>query len=168
MTDRATVAALERLVVAAVALTTRSLSTARADLDLTLAQWRVLVVLGEGENGATVSHVAKRIGVTIPATSRQLRRLERRGLVQIAQDEVDRRATRVRLSGEGKAARRAVIAFRARELANVAATLGLDAAIANDLARIADAIDRPDQPPQSRHQIRTVASRSTMKTVAPP
>jgi len=49
-------------VFAGVALTTRALSEARADLDLTLAQWRVLVVLGETEDGATISQVAARIG----------------------------------------------------------------------------------------------------------
>ena len=43
VTTRAIVDALERIVFAGVALTTRSLSEARADLDLTLAQWRVLV-----------------------------------------------------------------------------------------------------------------------------
>lgn len=65
MDERAVVDGLERLVVAGVALTTRSLSTARADLDLTLAQWRVLVVLGDAADGATISQVAGRIGVTL-------------------------------------------------------------------------------------------------------
>jgi DNA-binding MarR family transcriptional regulator len=150
VTDRATVDALERLVVAAVALTTRSLSAARPELDLTLAQWRVLLVLGETENGATVSQVAVRIGVTLPATSRQLRRLERRGLVQIGQDEVDRRATRVRLSSSGKAVRRDVIAFRRRELARVSTALGADPRVAAELARIADGMDRSGQAPEGR------------------
>jgi DNA-binding MarR family transcriptional regulator len=139
--------ALERLVVAGVALTTRSLSTARADLDLTLAQWRVLVVLGDAADGATISQVAGRIGVTLPATGRQLRRLARRGLVEISRDEVDRRAMRVRLTGLGHAARQDVVAFRKKELAKVAATLRLDKVTANQLARIANAMDRPDQAP---------------------
>jgi DNA-binding MarR family transcriptional regulator len=139
--------ALERLVVAGVALTTRSLSTARADLDLTLAQWRVLVVLGDAADGATISQVAGRIGVTLPATSRQLRRLARRGLVEISRDEVDRRAMRVRLTGLGHGARQDVVAFRKKELAKVAATLRLDKVTANQLARIANAMDRPDQAP---------------------
>jgi DNA-binding MarR family transcriptional regulator len=115
MDERAIVDALERLVVAGVALTTRSLSTARADLDLTLAQWRVLVVLGDAADGATISQVARRIGVTLPASSRQLRRLARRGLVEIGPDEGDRRAMRVRLTGLGHAARQDVVAFRKKE-----------------------------------------------------
>jgi DNA-binding MarR family transcriptional regulator len=144
MEERAIVDALERLVVAGVALTTRSLSTARADLDLTLAQWRVLVVLGDASDGATISQVAGRIGVTLPATSRQLRRLARRGLVEIGPDEGDRRAMRVRMTGLGHAAREDVVAFRKKELAKVAATLRLDKATANQLARIAKAMDGAD------------------------
>jgi DNA-binding MarR family transcriptional regulator len=143
VTTRAIVDALERVVFAGVALTTRALSEARADLDLTLAQWRVLVVLGETEDGATISQVAGRIGVTLPATSRQLRRLERRGLVDVSRDQQDRRATRVRLTRLGRSARDDVISFRRRKIAQVAAALDLDPAMATQLARIAEAFDTP-------------------------
>ena len=143
MPTRAVVDALERIVFAGVALTTRALAEARADLDLTLAQWRVLVVLGETEDGATISQVAARIGVTLPATSRQLRRLERRGLVDVRRDESDRRATRVRLTRLGGSARDDVISFRRRKIAQIAASLDLDPAMATQLARIADAMDQP-------------------------
>lgn len=142
MTTRAIVNALERIVFAGVALTTRALSEARADLDLTLAQWRVLVVLGETDDGATISQVASRIGVTLPATSRQLRRLERRGLVDVTRDQRDRRATRVRLTYLGRSARDDVISFRRGKLAQVAAALDLDPAIGTQLDRIADALDQ--------------------------
>lgn len=144
-TTRPIVDALEQIVFAGVALTTRALSEARADLDLTLAQWRVLVVLGETEDGATISQVAARIGVTLPATSRQLRRLVRRGLAEVGQDERDRRATRVRLTGLGRSARDDVVSFRRRKIAQIAASLDLDPAVATQLARIADAFDQPGQ-----------------------
>lgn len=135
--------ALERIVFAGVALTTRALSEARADLDLTLAQWRVLVVLGENDDGATVSQVASRIGVTLPATSRQLRRLQRRGLVDVSRDSRDRRATRVRLTSLGHAARDDVISFRRKKIAQAAAALDFDPEMAAPLARIAEALDQP-------------------------
>ena len=64
MTDIGVVHALERLVVAGVAL-----------------------VLGGASDGPTISQVLRRIGVTLPAISRQLRRLVRRGLVEISRDE---------------------------------------------------------------------------------
>jgi DNA-binding MarR family transcriptional regulator len=142
MADRAIVDAIERLVFAGVALTTRALSEARADLDLTLAQWRVLVILGEAEDGATVSQVAARIGVTLPATSRQLRRLEQRGLLEIGPDQRDRRATRVRLTSLGRTARDDVVSFRREKIAEIAAELDLDPGLAWPLTRIADAVDR--------------------------
>lgn len=142
MTNRAMVDALERIVFAGVALTTRALSEARGDLDLTLAQWRVLVVLGEAQDGATISQVAGRIGVTLPATSRQLRRLERRGLVDISRDQRDRRATRVRLTRLGRSARDEVISFRRRKIVQIAESLDLDPAMANQLTRIADGLDQ--------------------------
>ena len=143
MLDLAIIDAIEALVVAGVALTTRALSKARADLDLTLAQWRVLVVLGTTSDGATISQVAEQIGVTLPATSRQLRRLEQRGLVRISRDQVDRRATRVRLTRLGRSARDDVIAFRRARIAQTAASLDLDPAMATQLARIAQALDQP-------------------------
>lgn len=143
MTNRTMVDALERIVFAGVALTTRALSEARADLDLTLAQWRVLVVLGEAQDGATISQVAGRIGVTLPATSRQLRRLERRGLVDISRDQRDRRATRVRLTSLGRSARDDVISFRRRKIVQIAESLDLDPALATQLTRIADGLDQP-------------------------
>jgi DNA-binding MarR family transcriptional regulator len=142
MADRAIVDAIERLVFAGVALTTRALSEARADLDLTLAQWRVLVILGEAEDGATVSQVAARIGVTLPATSRQLRRLEQRGLLEIGPDQRDRRATRVRLTSLGRTARDDVVSFRREKIAEIAAELDLDPGLALPLTLIADAVDR--------------------------
>ena len=64
------------LVIAGVALTSVAISGARPGFDLTFPQWRVLVVLGEATDGARIGTVARRVGVTLPATSRQLRRLE--------------------------------------------------------------------------------------------
>jgi DNA-binding MarR family transcriptional regulator len=136
--------AVERLVFAGVALTTRSLADARAELDLTLAQWRVLVVLGETDDGATISKVAGRIGVTLPATSRQLRRLERRGLVDVSPDQRDRRATRVRLTPLGRSARDDVVAARRARIAQVVRSLDLDPAVTIQLMRIADALQQPE------------------------
>jgi DNA-binding MarR family transcriptional regulator len=142
MSNRAIVDAIERFVFAGVALTTRALSEARSDLDLTLAQWRVLVILGDVEDGTTVSRIAAQIGVTLPATSRQLRRMTRRGLVEMGQDARDRRATRVRLTPLGRAARDDVVRFRRKMIATLAADLELDPALAPQLARIADAVER--------------------------
>ncbi len=121
---------LERIAVGAVGLTTRALASAGSEFDVTFVQWRAIVVLGESEDGARVGEVAGRIGVTLPATSRLLHRLERRGLTVLAVDEQDRRATRARLTDRGRAVREAILAVRRSALREVAAALpasgGLD------------------------------------------
>jgi DNA-binding MarR family transcriptional regulator len=135
---------LERIAVGAVGLTTRALAEADTGFELTFPQWRVIVVLGERADGARIGEVAARVGVTIPATSRLLRRLERRGLVVLAVDEQDRRATRARLTDRGLAVRTAILRHRRAVLREVVATLSdperLD--LADGLGAIAAGLDR--------------------------
>ncbi len=133
---------VERLVVAGVGLTTRALAEASPGLDVTFPQWRVLLVLGDEPDGATVSEVAARVGVTLPATSRQLRRLERRGLVSIAPDELDRRAVRSRLTAHGAATRTAILSYRRDRIAETTDRLPVSPTVLRQLERIAEAFDR--------------------------
>ena len=111
---------LERIAVGAVGLTTRALAQADTGFELTFPQWRALLVLGEDSDGARIGEVAARVGVTLPATSRLLRRLERRGLTTLSVDEHDRRATRARLSPRGRTVREAILAHRRAALQEVA------------------------------------------------
>jgi DNA-binding MarR family transcriptional regulator len=114
---------LERIAVGAVGLTTRALTFADTGLELTFPQWRALLVLGEEPDGARISEVAARVGVTLPATGRLLRRLERRGLTSLSIDEQDRRATRARLTDRGQAVRATILADRRAVLREIAAGL---------------------------------------------
>ncbi len=125
---------IEQLVQAGVAITARALAGI-GGIDLTFPQWRVLVVLGEHGDGATVSEVAGSIGVTLPATSRQLRRLERRSLVRVEPDTNDRRATRARLTRNGKRVRTKIFELRRAEIARAVQSLELssDALVQVDL-----------------------------------
>jgi DNA-binding MarR family transcriptional regulator len=135
---------LERIAVGAVDLTTRALTHAAAGFDLTFPQWRALLVLGEEQDGARIGAVAARVGVTLPATSRLLRRLERRGLTTLAIDEQDRRATRARLTDRGREVRAAILAHRRAAMQEIAGTLAapdrLD--LASGLRAIAAGLDR--------------------------
>jgi DNA-binding MarR family transcriptional regulator len=140
--EREALDALEIVVMAGVALTTEALASGRSGLDLTLPMWRVLVVLGATENGATVSEVSRRVGVTVPATSRQLRRLERRGLVAIDVDERDRRAMRARLTEAGVGFRDGVMQARRSGLADALRPLRLSPGTVRELRAIA-ALLRP-------------------------
>ena len=98
MTIERIVEAIEGLVVEAVGITTVALVQATPGIDLSLPQWRALVVVGSSETGMRVGEVAGRIGSAVPTTSRLVRRLERRGLLEAVRDETDRRATIVRLT----------------------------------------------------------------------
>jgi MarR family transcriptional regulator, organic hydroperoxide resistance regulator len=140
LSDPAVAASLERIVFAGVALTTVAISSARPGFELTFPQWRVLVVLGDAPEGVRISDVATRVGVTLPATSRQLRRLERRGLLTVGRDERDRRAAIVRLTAEGQDARDAIVAYRRARIAEIAEPFEENAALRRELDRIADAL----------------------------
>ena len=114
---------LEKITIGAVGLTTRALANAGAGFELTFPQWRTLLVLGEDMDGARISEVAARVGVTVPATSRLIRRLERRGLTTLAVDDRDRRAMRARLTDQGRSVRSAILAHRRNALREVVGAL---------------------------------------------
>jgi DNA-binding MarR family transcriptional regulator len=128
---------LEQISVAAVAITTRALSEASPGFDLTFPQWRSLLVVGEHVDGARLSDVAGRVGVTLPATSRHLQRLARRGLVEIGPDLLDRRASRVRLTPHGAAVRFRLVEFRRELLATSIASLSVSDETLRELAAVA-------------------------------
>jgi DNA-binding MarR family transcriptional regulator len=107
--------ALEGMTFGMVGLTARALADAALaypgrDNELTLAQWRVLVVLGDGP--LRVGAVAGRIGSSLASASRLVTRMESRGFVRTARDERDRRATLVSLAPLGVDVRSRVVRRR--------------------------------------------------------
>lgn len=123
MDSEALVTALERITIGAVGLTARAFSEARPGVDITLPQWRALMIIGSAGDGARIGEVAGRLRVTLPATGRLLRRLERRGLLSLATDPDDRRATRARLTEEGRAVVHDILEHRRSALRRVAAAV---------------------------------------------
>jgi DNA-binding MarR family transcriptional regulator len=95
------VEALERVSVEAVGVTALALTGFEPELEMTLRQWRALVLIGSRRDGLRVGEVAAHLGGAGPSASRLVRRLEDRGLVETRRDESDRRATRVRLTSAG-------------------------------------------------------------------
>lgn len=116
-------ALLERIVAGAVGVTTQALSEATPGYELTFPQWRAISILGEAPDGARVGGLAARVGVTLPATGRLLRRLEQRGLVGLSPDDVDRRATRARLTPAGRDVRESILRYRRQILLERAGAL---------------------------------------------
>jgi DNA-binding MarR family transcriptional regulator len=103
-------AAIELVIFGAIGVTSFAIA-AVAPGELTLHQWRALVVIGRAGT-IRVGEVALQIGTAMPATSRLLLRLERRGYLVSARDERDRRATIVRLTPFGEQIRDSVIERR--------------------------------------------------------
>ena len=116
----ALVEAIERLVRAGVAVTTRALEE-RPAVDLTVQQWRVLVMVAEAD-GLRVGTIAERVGQSVPSASRLVGRLEHRGLVVSDRDPADGRASLVRLTERGRRVVGAVLDRRRRLIHDALAT----------------------------------------------
>jgi DNA-binding MarR family transcriptional regulator len=129
--------ALERLAVGSVAITERAIAS--AGTDLTFVQWRVLLIVGEQEDGVRVGEIAERIGAHASATSRLISRLRSRGVVMTHKDALDGRATRVQLTSIGRSLRRRVLEHRRQDLVTLAPKLELtpgEVAAIGEVARV--------------------------------
>jgi DNA-binding MarR family transcriptional regulator len=142
--DERIIEAVERLMVEAIGVTTVALAQSAPDVDLSIAQWRALVIVGAREGGIRVGGIAARMGSAGPTTSRLIRRLERRGLVVAERDEADRRATLVRLTDTGERIRNAIVERR-RQLVRDALSAspdGLSEELVGGLDEIGAALQR--------------------------
>jgi DNA-binding MarR family transcriptional regulator len=129
------VAVLERLVVGSVAITARAI--AAADAELTFMQWRVLLVVGEREEGQAVGEIAARIGAHASPASRVVSRLKRRGLVTADKGDQDKRVVCVRLTEAGRALRTRVLGLRGQDIARLIAAASMTPAEAAVIAKLA-------------------------------
>ncbi|TFG68234.1 MAG: MarR family transcriptional regulator [Thermomicrobiales bacterium] len=147
MDDPEILDSIERIVVAGVAMTNASLGRSRPNLELTLQQWRVMVVLGDSADGRPVGEISRLIAVTRPATGRQLRRLEQRGLITLETDAHDRRVTRARLTGAGISARASILADRRASIESALHDQVVDDNVAAQLDRVASALESAGRSP---------------------
>lgn len=108
---------LESIVVGAVAITARAIAESGADL--TFAQWRVVLVVGERPDGVTISDVATRLGAHQSPASRLVSRLRHRGVVQSHRDARDARVVWVTLTDSGRDLRSRVLERRRHALADI-------------------------------------------------
>ncbi len=130
---------LEIIARASVALTDDALRLAGAR-SMSLQQWRAILVVAETEDGARISAVARRVDVTVPATSRLLHRLAARNLISLEPDVDGSTAQVARLTPDGRILVEDSIARRRRVLAEVASRLhGSEAArVLAELATVMD------------------------------
>ncbi len=89
-----------------------------SDHDLTLSQLKTLSLLSELPPASPLSlkEVAERLGISLPAASRAVDPLVRRGLVVRREDEEDRRIKRVSTTAEGDALTQRLMAARVAAL----------------------------------------------------
>jgi len=73
------------------------------ELDLTMTQMKTLGMLDDCVNEVSVKELSERLGLSLPATSRTVDGLLRRGLLSRHEDTEDRRIKRVRLTDDGRA-----------------------------------------------------------------
>ena len=104
---------VERLLTVGIGMTARAIDETSSAADLSLIQWRVLVIASQGE--LRIGELAASLGTSIPSTSRLVRRVEARRLLTATRANDDRRATIVALSPAGREVVDAVIRRR-REL----------------------------------------------------
>ncbi len=130
---------LERLVMGSVSVTARVV--AEGAPELTLLQWRVLVVLAGNPDGVTVSDLASRIGSRLSAMSRLLGRMRRRGLVETRKDHPDARITTVLLGAGGQELWQRVVASRRSELSALLAAASFTPSDRPGLERLANAME---------------------------
>ncbi len=132
--------AVERLVRVGVSLTTHALAEAPG-AELTLQQWRVLVLVAEGE-GLRVGEVAARVGLGFPSASRLVGRLEAAGLVRHDRDPDDGRASRVAATARGRRVAGSVIDRRRSLIAEALGTSGpFDERVSAGIERLGRALD---------------------------
>ena len=91
------------------------------ELDLTLTQVKALISLDAAE--LTVKHLAERLGLSLPGTSRAVDVLVARGLVGRREDTADRRMKRLRCTDAGRDALRRLDDARLAGIAQFTATL---------------------------------------------
>lgn len=132
------VEALEAIVMGSVAITARAL--AEAAPDLTLLQWRIVVLIGRQRGGTSLRDISRTTGVTSSALSRLVGRLVAKGMVATSTGSEDRRLTLARLTTEGEALLERVVHTRARVLEEIAASPAIWAG--DPLAALADEFRR--------------------------
>jgi DNA-binding MarR family transcriptional regulator len=99
--DRDLASAIERMLTSGIGITTRAIDQTPEAVELTLVQWRVLVIASQTE-GLRIGELAAHLGISIPSASRLARRIEAQGLVTAMRADDDRRATNIALTTAGR------------------------------------------------------------------
>jgi DNA-binding MarR family transcriptional regulator len=114
------------------------------ELDLTMTQMKTLGLLDDCVDEVSVKELSERLGLSLPATSRTVDGLLRRGLLSRHEDTEDRRVKRVRLTDAGSAMVDQIVTARLQGLEAYATTLSDDQRAAL-MAALADLPHKKDR-----------------------
>jgi DNA-binding MarR family transcriptional regulator len=116
------------------------------ELDLTMTQMKTLSMLDDCIEEVSVKELSERLVLSLPATSRTVDGLLRRGLLSRHEDLEDRRIKRVRLTDEGRKVVHRIVTARLQGLEAFATTLSDDqrAALMAALSDLPHKTDRKD------------------------
>jgi DNA-binding MarR family transcriptional regulator len=133
---------LERIATEMVAATNTALAGVIETGELSIQQWRLVIILGGASGPLRLNEIAWRVNASMPSTSRLVQRMERRGLVVTSPDPLDRRGRRISLTEKGDAVRAQVISGRRQLLEDSLGGLQLDAPEIAILREIAERLSR--------------------------
>jgi DNA-binding MarR family transcriptional regulator len=107
-----------------------------AEQDLSFSQLKTLLLLAEHAETLSVKDVAERLGISLPAASRAVDSLVRRGLAERTEDPVDRRVKRVRTTRKADRLVERLVAARIRSFERL-----LEGFTATERRKLGDALD---------------------------
>ena len=107
-----------------------------SELELTFTQFKVLMLLAHEPEELSVKDVSERLGISFPAASRAVEPLVKRGIVERAEDPLDRRVKRVRTTKEGDRLVERLIATRIKSFEQL-----LDGFSVTERRKLGDALD---------------------------
>jgi DNA-binding MarR family transcriptional regulator len=96
------------------------------ELELSMTQMKTLSMLDDCLEEVSVKELSDLLGLSLPATSRTVDGLLRRGFLSRHEDAEDRRIKRVRLTDEGRAVVQRIVTARLQGLEAYASTLSDD------------------------------------------
>jgi DNA-binding MarR family transcriptional regulator len=131
---------IERLLTSGIGITARAIDQTAEAAELTLVQWRVLVIASQTEP-LRIGELAGHLGISIPSASRLVRRIEVQGLLTATRAEEDRRATNIALTRAGRDIVDAVVRRR-RELIGLALAAGPKDLVAGGASVVREIADR--------------------------
>jgi DNA-binding MarR family transcriptional regulator len=92
-------------------------------LGLSFTQLKLLQFLGETGHGLSLGALGEHIGLSLPAVSRAVEGLVKRGLLRRAEDPHDRRSKQVRLTAKGRRVGEELLELRAAGLRDFVGSL---------------------------------------------